>query len=123
MGCVPKKSLILEFPDIPHQYLSHFIRGFFDGDGSIHFNKPNTIKVAFISTKQFLESLQVKLNNILGLKIGPLQKQIKMYTALYYSDDARKLCSWMYENSKDLYLTRKRNRFEKHIELRKNGKL
>lgn len=122
-GCVPKKSLILEFPDIAHPYLSHFIRGFFDGDGSIHFNKPNTIKVAFISTKKFLESLQIKLNNTLGLKIGPLQKHIKVYIALYYGDDARKLCNWMYENSKDLYLIRKKERFDRHIKLRTNGKL
>lgn len=123
LRCVPKKSLFLEFPDIPPQYLSHFIRGFFDGDGSIHFNKPNTIKVTFISTKQFLEKLQIELNNILGLRIGSLQRQIKMCIALYYGDDARKLCDWMYENSKDLYLIRKKERFDKHIELRKNGKL
>lgn len=123
LRCIPKKSLFLEFPDVPDQYLSHFVRGFFDGDGSINFNKPNTIKISFISTKQFLDSLQTKLNNILGLKIGPLQRQIKMYIALYYSDDARKLCNWMYENSKDLYLIRKKERFDKHINLRTNDKL
>ncbi|MBI2647660.1 hypothetical protein HYW99_04230 [Candidatus Woesearchaeota archaeon] len=99
------------------------MRGFFDGDGSIHFNKPNTIKVTFISTKQFLEKLQIELNNTLGLRIGPLQRQIKMYIALYYSDDARKLCNWMYENSKDLYLVRKKERFNRHMNLRTNGKL
>ena len=123
LGCTPRKSLNLKFPEIPENYLSHFIRGFFDGDGSIYFNKPNTIKINFISTKQFLESLQMKLKSILGLKVGPLQKNVKMYLAFYYSDDARKLCNWMYENSKDLYLTRKKERFDRHISLRANGKL
>jgi hypothetical protein len=33
--CIPNKSLILEFPNIPEQYLPDFIRGCIDGDGSI----------------------------------------------------------------------------------------
>lgn len=35
-GCVPKKSLILQFPDwLREDLFSHFIRGYFDGDGHI----------------------------------------------------------------------------------------
>ncbi len=34
-GCVPNKSLILEFPKVPKKYLRDFIRGCWDGDGSI----------------------------------------------------------------------------------------
>lgn len=37
-GCVPKKSLILEFPNediINKNLINHFIRGYFDGDGCI----------------------------------------------------------------------------------------
>lgn len=38
LGCVENKSLILTFPteeQVPKKYLHHFIRGYFDGDGSI----------------------------------------------------------------------------------------
>lgn len=37
LGCTPKKSLTLEFPNgkIPDHLMRHFIRGLFDGDGSI----------------------------------------------------------------------------------------
>ena len=38
LGCVPNKSLILQFPTfdtVPEKYMSHFIRGYFDGDGCI----------------------------------------------------------------------------------------
>lgn len=35
-GCVPKKSLILTPPTLKEDLRSHFIRGYFDGDGSIY---------------------------------------------------------------------------------------
>lgn len=38
-GCGPKKSLTLEFPIVPEKYLPDFLRGSFDGDGSISFGK------------------------------------------------------------------------------------
>jgi intein-encoded DNA endonuclease-like protein len=34
-GCVPKKSRILKMPNIPDKYLPDFVRGYFDGDGSV----------------------------------------------------------------------------------------
>jgi intein/homing endonuclease len=34
-GCVPNKSLTLEMPDVPELYLQDFVRGYFDGDGSV----------------------------------------------------------------------------------------
>lgn len=38
LGCVPRKSSILKFPTeniVPISLISHFCRGYFDGDGSI----------------------------------------------------------------------------------------
>jgi hypothetical protein len=38
LGGIKHKSLILEFPSfdiVPEKYMSHFIRGYFDGDGCI----------------------------------------------------------------------------------------
>lgn len=37
-GCGINKSLILKFPDetqVPQNLISHFIRGYFDGDGCV----------------------------------------------------------------------------------------
>lgn len=39
LGCVPKKSFIIKFPDdniVPYKYKWDFIRGFFDGDGGVN---------------------------------------------------------------------------------------
>ena len=53
LGCTPRKSLTLKFPTVPDSYINHFVRGYYDGDGSIFFNKPNTIKIKLVGTKPF----------------------------------------------------------------------
>jgi len=40
-GGVERKSLCVKFPRIPKKYLPDFIRGYFDGDGSISYCKAN----------------------------------------------------------------------------------
>lgn len=38
-GIVPNKSLVIPFPRVPQQFLGHFVRGYFDGDGGVYFRK------------------------------------------------------------------------------------
>ena len=35
LGCIPNKTKVLQFPNIPKNLYKHFIRGFMDGDGCI----------------------------------------------------------------------------------------
>jgi len=37
LGGLRRKSRNMEFPHIPHDYLRDFVRGYFDGDGSVFF--------------------------------------------------------------------------------------
>lgn len=64
-GCVPNKSLILKFPSydiVPQHLMNHFIRGYFDGDGSIYIpNDKRTIQLSFVGTQEFLEGIQEEL--------------------------------------------------------------
>ncbi len=122
LGCVPRKSLILGFPQIKKGYLPHFIRGYFDGDGSIRFNKPNTIKISFVGTKKFISKMQISLNKEFNLRSYPIRRDRTFWTCHYYGDEARKLCRIMYKDTKGLYLKRKRDRFEQHI-IKRNGRL
>lgn len=39
LGCVPQKSLTLEFPSLPKEFLWSFILGYFDGDGGLWVSK------------------------------------------------------------------------------------
>lgn len=38
-GCIPNKSLIVKMPNIPPAYILDFIRGCWDGDGSLQFTQ------------------------------------------------------------------------------------
>ena len=60
-GCVKNKSLILKFPtlnQVPKHLIRHFIRGYFDGDGSVYMHTTNkTPQIEFVGTKEFLEGI------------------------------------------------------------------
>ena len=50
-GVVPNKSLVLEFPkNIPDKLISHFVRGYFDGDGNLSKSED---RCTLISTNSF----------------------------------------------------------------------
>jgi hypothetical protein len=58
LGGTERKSLTVEFPEVPQRYLHDFIRGYFDGDGCIMRLKGNRINSAFTcGSKQFLDVL------------------------------------------------------------------
>lgn len=59
LGVVPNKSLILEFPEIKEDLLHHFIRGVFDGDGSVYQGKIKTqFTLTITSTDSFCNTLK-----------------------------------------------------------------
>lgn len=62
-GCIPQKSLKLKnIPNIPRNFVSHFIRGYFDGDGSLHYLKgTNNFRISFLGTYEFLTEIKKEL--------------------------------------------------------------
>lgn len=59
LGCTEQKSLNLTFPtkeQVPPHLLHHFIRGYFDGDGSISLYN-NDYHVSIVGTESFIKSL------------------------------------------------------------------
>ena len=62
LGLTPHKSLIMSFPDIPKEYMGHFIRGCWDGDGSIYLEKSNLLRAHFVSgSYKFIKRLVEEL--------------------------------------------------------------
>lgn len=61
-GCVPNKSLTLEFPSketIKTELLHHFVRGYFDGDGWLGFSTDKRrARLGITGTYSFLNSIQ-----------------------------------------------------------------
>lgn len=113
LGCPPAKSLILDFPTtIPPHLLQHFVRGYFDGDGS--FNKKGTYA-------------SVTSNDLFNNKLRALLETLGIETKLYYRNVGKPTCSlfvlkkkplkifvnWMYRNA-TVYMDRKRDKI-KHL--------
>lgn len=118
-GCVPKKSLILKFPDINifsnKELIRHFIRGYVDGDGCLTYeNKEHTFPaVDILGTEEFL----VELSKYIPVKC----KVSKCYNKqLFHINFSRKrayeFTKYLYKDS-TVYLERKKNKYEEYCRL------
>lgn len=127
-GCVNRKSLILNFPSeslVPLHLQRHFIRGYFDGDGSIHLNyykkvKRYTGKCSVVGTEEFIkEMLKVLIENTKSSKYT-FRKRISKnpnHHTLYFIDSFASrnrfdFLDYLYKDS-NIYLDRKYNNYKK----------
>jgi len=89
LGCTNKKSHKISFPTIKERFKKHFIRGFFDGDGSVYISKGKIINgyvkrsptghVAFSSNKKFIEGLFKQLKKFNPCKVRDKRKKDTWY--------------------------------------------
>lgn len=112
-----RKSLIMQFPHIPEQYTWDFIKGYFDGDGSVILRNTNYNtygQISFTSgSLYFLEGLQKFLahdnidakiykdgratNNSYYLRIIKRSEIEKMYYRLYQTSQSQIKLTRKYE--------------------------
>ena len=71
LGLHERKSLNMIFPNIPEEYTRHFIRGCWDGDGSIFFDKDKLVASYVTGSKKFIERLVQELHKIGIFRRGP----------------------------------------------------
>lgn len=125
LGCVRHKSLVATFPKFLNpELLQHFIRGYFDGDGSVFISKEkhwrnknifNVIHFRFCGTYDMLSNI----DNILQLKgriSNPHPNSSLLFYELAYKRN-KKACTfykYLYDNA-TIYLERKRNIFLQHF--------
>lgn len=118
-GVIPRKTLHTYLPEVPEEYLSHLIRGIFDGDGSIQ-AKENP------DSNRFLHSISFCGTHRLMEDIAQVCKKLKLQqipTVYDYKDknlsdikiqninDIYCFGEWMYKNA-TIYLTRKKETYE-----------
>lgn len=118
-GIVPRKGFNLGFiENLDDSLIKHYLRGYFDGDGSISTNGKNrngTAKYAIhvIATKKFLKKMMELLKHELAITEIALQKRAQ---GLMYSwnkvgiKQIMTVLNYMYRDSK-VYLERKYARF------------
>lgn len=133
LGCHQKKSLTLKFPkieDVPDNLLKHFIRGYFDGDGS--FYTINTVKktstkspcwspcVNITSTNDFIIKVKeivdnnLDINSHIHLTVKKESVQTR-YFNIYGRTQVYKFMEWLYRDA-TIYLQRK---YYKYLESKK----
>lgn len=112
-GCIPRKSLILQFPSydiVPKYLMKHFIRGYVDGDGYIgvkHNKTYNTLRFSVCSgSKDFLLGLVKEM----GLKDTDYKyrkdERNNLYIIEIHKEPTLRIINNLYKNSK-VHLTRK----------------
>lgn len=115
-GCIPNKSLILKFPttnQVPEHLIHHFIRGYFDGDGSIG-NYTSNKMFRLVGTKEFLNSVHdIFEQNIPGYertKLGTKQNTEAMQLAKSGTNNIRLIYEYLYKDA-TVCLERKYDKF------------
>ncbi|MCD7033630.1 endonuclease [Metabacillus sp. GX 13764] len=108
-GITSNKSIEVEFPAVPDEYLSHFMRGYFDGDGNINY------KGYFINFVGGSFSFMNTLCDLLDKKgFHPVLKQ---YSSKHYRvyvsgrKTIKEFSDWIYKD-KELFLHRKYELFQ-----------
>lgn len=107
-GCVPNKSLSLtKIPNIPRDFVSHFIRGYFDGDGSLHWlNGTKNFRISFVGAAPFLKDIQKELG--LSLSLGQQEGNKSKYFQVAGRKQVPMILDYIYKDSdENIRLTRK----------------
>lgn len=109
LGMVPQKSTLLgAATDIDECLRHHFVRGYFDGDGSAYRQDVGNhvrLRVGMRGTEAFLRSLLPWLPVPMKVRFN---KQWEIYTSKHF--DCMDLCEWMYTDA-TTFLERKHQKF------------
>lgn len=109
---------LLRFPEISKELQSHFIRGFFDGDGSVFKQKLGNTKIEIGSTSFNIitDIIKVLYDNRITVNlrckyVGEALRKNDFYV-LYTSSDkiSKQFAEFIYRDCNDLYLKRKYDR-------------
>jgi predicted DNA-binding protein YlxM (UPF0122 family) len=137
LGLSANKSRTIEFPNIPPEFVRHFIRGCWDGDGSIYFDSGRLRASYTCGSFKFIEKLVQELyraeiykrrppsdkserdkmlsnypDGSFPLKIHEEKRSKSYYIKIDSNDSLDKLFHYLYDNvDESIYLTRKHNAF------------
>lgn len=141
LGLSPNKSRTMEFPDMPQEFLRHFIRGCWDGDGSVHIEGNKINAKYYCGSLNFIQRLVQELYKIgiykkrppsdrtdaekmwldypdgrFPLKIHQEKRSKSYYIKLDSIENIKKLYHYLYDGvDAEQYLSRKYKVFENYI--------
>ena len=119
LGLTERKSLTMPFPDVPEEFLRDFIRGCWDGDGSIMVRDSyghKHLRASFVcGSEVFIQELRGRLNNrgfgrltIYTRESDGVKTKNRSYSLVMTATPAVKFCEFLYDNvPSSLFLMRK----------------
>ena len=103
---------------IPKEYILSFIRGFFDGDGSVYSQGKTSFCTSFIGLKPILEKIRMHLPGVYK-KLRSVSSSTQMYRLETYGiKSSIEICKCLYETScSTIHLLRKYNKCQYYLKL------
>lgn len=112
---------------VPNSVFPHFVRGFFDGDGSVFKSRRDNhvyLQTSFAAASDILESIRDRLGALIGtstaMRLVPKTNSLACFSLQYGAGDTKKLYVAMYEGA-TICLQRKRARFQEFYEVEGDG--
>lgn len=116
-GCYPRKSLTLKFPtkdQVPDKLISHFIRGYYDGDGCITWSRNKVAIFTLTSTLEFCNEANQKLGTLVSKGTSYISKHRSSDKNVWVlgicQSNCRNVCDYLYKDA-TIWMERKRQRF------------
>ena len=107
-GITENKSLTMEFPNIDKQFLRHFIRGYFDGDGSIRIDKKRGYQLDFAcGSGEFSKRLLTILNRNIYHGFHLYHKRKNYWNIRGFNKAWKEFSNFIYKDA-TIYLPRKK---------------
>jgi hypothetical protein len=121
LGCTQRKTFTLSFPNIPESMQRDFIRGYFDGDGSVSVQRIKELHMSIVGTIDFLTSVKTilrsecDLNDTVYSERHPERKN--NIRALVYGGNIimNRMYHYLYDNA-TIFLQRKHDVFVSVLE-------
>ena len=115
LGIHERKSLTIEFPNVPKEYELDFIRGYFDGDGFT--KKGQYLRCGFsCGSLSFITETAMKLEAYgMSKRNISKHKSANCFTFEYSSKELPQFYKLMYGNNPKFYLKRKREVFDAYF--------
>jgi intein-encoded DNA endonuclease-like protein len=120
-GVIPNKTKHLQAPDLPENLYHHYLRGFFEGDGSFYLRKkavtPQLVFALRSSTESYLLHVKDKIQQNVGVSLGKVcSDSVANAYSLQCEGNVktRRIFNWLYAEA-TRYLPRKYKLASDHL--------
>lgn len=116
-GIVPMKTKKTDWltQDIPYNLRKHYLRGLFDGDGSIGYYNNRWFITLINNHPEFLKDVGTWIDDLLGLKCPKVSKTSTSYRIGYTGKKAKELMKLLYQDN-NIHIIRKQKLADQAIQ-------